>query len=61
MFCEDVRLGWGLRMSAEVARLHKLVVLQYMTIVIPSPHPNAYSSKKPLLLPAMLSTKKYPL
>lgn len=46
MLYKDVRWGWGLRMSAEMIKLHKLVELQYMTIFIPSqpiiePKPNA--------------------
>lgn len=52
MLYEDVRWGWGLRMNAEMTKLHKLVKLQYMTIFIPSQP----VTERPSLMPNHLNT-----
>ncbi len=52
MLHEDVRWCWGLRMSAEMTKLHKLVELQYMTIFIPSQS----LTQRPSLMPNHLKT-----
>jgi len=63
MLYEVVREGSGLRTSAEMTKVHKLVDLQSMTVHPQSAHhmqtkPNAEPSQKYPLSPTMLSTKK---